>query len=112
LQAVTNLVDNALRYEPAASQVELRGEVQGKNALFKVINHGETISSAVKEHMMEPFYHGRDGHIGLGLPIAKGIVEAHHGQLMVEDTPGTGATFVIVLALSGKAHLETQNIGG
>lgn len=112
LQAVTNLVDNTLRYEPANRQVELQGEIQGNNALFKVINHGETISTTVKEHMMEPFYHGRDGHIGLGLPIAKGIIEAHHGQLLVEDTPGSGATFVIVLALTGKTLLETQDTGG
>ncbi|MEZ4670336.1 MAG: DUF4118 domain-containing protein [Anaerolineae bacterium] len=111
LQAVTNLVDNAVRYEPPSQLVELRGEVQKNKALLKVVNHGETIAESVKEHMMEPFYKGWDGHIGLGLPIAKGIVEAHHGELLVEDTPGTGATFIIVLPLKGnRTHLETQNI--
>jgi len=109
LQAVTNLVDNALRYEPASSQIELRGEVHDDKALLKVVNHGETISPQVKAHMMEPFYRGREGHIGLGLPIAKGIIEAHAGQLWVEDTPGSGATFIIALALTKDQPHEAQN---
>ena len=46
---------------------------------------------------MEPFYRGKDGHIGLGLPIAKGIVEAHGGKLWIEDTPGGGTTFIMSL---------------
>jgi signal transduction histidine kinase len=49
---------------------------------------------------MEPFYHGKDGHIGLGLPIAKGIIEAHQGRLWVEDTPGGGVTFAFALPLN------------
>lgn len=99
LQAVSNLVDNSLRYEPSAGQVELHGEVEDDTALFKIVNHGETITPDVKTHMMEPFYHGNRGNIGLGLPIAKGIIETHGGQLRVEDTPNGGATFVIVLPL-------------
>lgn len=46
---------------------------------------------------MEPFFHGRDGRIGLGLAISKGIIGLHHGMLQVEDTPGGGATFVLTL---------------
>ncbi len=51
---------------------------------------------------MEPFFQSRDGRsqkggVGLGLAIARGIVEAHHGTLTVSDTPGGGATFVITL---------------
>jgi signal transduction histidine kinase len=48
---------------------------------------------------MEPFFTGKDGHVGLGLPIVKGIIEAHHGQLWVDDTPGGGATFWFSLPL-------------
>ncbi len=100
LQALSNIVDNALRYEPAHSQIEIQGAVEGKQVLVKVINHGETINAEVKAHMMEPFYRGREGRIGLGLPIAKGIIEAHQGCLSVEDTPGNGATFIIGLPLN------------
>jgi two-component system sensor histidine kinase KdpD len=107
-QALTNLVDNSLRYEPPHQQIEIRGEIQNDIAMLKIINHGATISKEVRAHMMEPFYRGPDGRIGLGLPIAKGIIEAHTGQLQVENTPSGGATFVIALPLT-KEQYETQN---
>ena len=54
---------------------------------------------------MEPFYQSRDGRsqkggVGLGLAIARGILEAHRGELRIEDTPGGGATFVLTLPRS------------
>lgn len=107
LQAVRNIVDNSLRYEPPDSQIEIQGSVGDSRAVLKIINHGETIKDDVKAHMMEPFYHGRDGHIGLGLPIASGIIEAHQGTLTVEDTPGSGATFIIQLPIDEENHHET-----
>lgn len=107
LQVVTNLVENSLRYQPPERKIEIRGEVHGSEAHFKVINHGQTISREQKDHIMEPFYHGREGRTGLGLPIAKGIVEAHHGRLWVEDTPGSGATFIFALPLDKDHTHET-----
>lgn len=109
LQAVTNLVDNSLRYEPPQSQIEIRGEVQPSDVLLKVVNHGKQIPPEMKERVMEPFFRGRDGHIGLGLPIAKGIVEAHQGRLWVEDTPGGGTTFVLSLPLEEGLKHEAEN---
>ena len=100
LQAVSNLVDNSLRYEPPNSQIEIQGTTDANRAFLKIINHGETIEPNEKALIMEPFYHGRKGHIGLGLPIAHGIIEAHQGKLTVEDTPNGGATFVIELPLN------------
>lgn len=112
LQAVTNIVDNSLRYEPAESQIQLHGTFDKDYATLRIINHGETITDDVKAHMMEPFYRGGgDGRTGLGLPIALGIIEAHKGFLRVEDTPVTGATFVITLPMKGGTH-EAQNPGG
>lgn len=99
LQAVTNLVENSLRYEPLTSKIEIRGRFSPQQAIMEIVNHGETISQDVKDRMMTPFFHGSGGRLGLGLPIAKGIIEAHHGQLLVEDTPNGGATFVIQLPL-------------
>ncbi len=112
LQAVTNLVDNTLRYEPADSKVEVRGEFDVRQARLKIINHGETIPPEVKARMMEPFFHGAGGRTGLGMPIAKGIIEAHGGQLWVEDTIGHGATFVIALPIMEAHGHEAQNSGG
>jgi two-component system, OmpR family, sensor histidine kinase KdpD len=99
LQAVSNIVDNVLRYEPAGSQIEIQGTHQPTEVRLAVINHGPTISAEEKALLMEPFYHGRDGHVGLGLAISRGIVQAHQGRLWVEDTPGGGATFVMALPL-------------
>lgn len=97
LQVLTNLVDNALRYEPSDRQIELRGSVHDTEVWIAVINHGENLPHDERETVMEPFYRGKDGHIGLGLPIAKGIVEAHNGRIWIEDTPGGGTTFVVSL---------------
>jgi two-component system sensor histidine kinase KdpD len=105
LQALSNLVDNSLRYEPDGSQIEIRGSVYPDEVRVAIVNHGANILPEEKEHLMEPFYHGKDGHVGLGLPIAKGIIEAHRGTLWVEDTPGGGATFVFSLPLA------TESVG-
>lgn len=99
LRALTNLVDNALRYAPPNSLIELRGDIVGQETWLSVINRGNFIEKDEREHILEPFYRGQNGHIGLGLAIARGIIEAHHGHLQVEDTPGGGATFIIVLPL-------------
>ncbi|MBK8026788.1 MAG: DUF4118 domain-containing protein [Chloroflexi bacterium] len=108
-QALTNLVDNSLRYEPYDSRVELRGEVSTGQARLRVINHGPNLTADDRVHMLEPFYRGTGGHIGLGLPIANGIVAAHHGQLLVEDTPGGGATFVIHLPVDNQEKEESHD---
>jgi two-component system sensor histidine kinase KdpD len=112
LQAVTNLVENALRYEPPDGKIDICAELRQGEAWLKIINHGQTIPDTMKAHIMEPFYHGHGGRTGLGLPIAKGILEAHGGRLWVEDTPGTGATFVLALPLDRKDGDETQTAGG
>jgi len=101
LQALTNIVDNAVRYEPADSQIEIKGCIQDQEARLVVVNHGENVTDEQHKHIMEPFYHSSgEQHVGLGLPIAKGIIEAHQGRIWLEDTPGSGATFVIALPLT------------
>jgi two-component system sensor histidine kinase KdpD len=64
-----------------------------------VCNHGPSIPAKERDLIFEPFYHGDGGNIGLGLAIAKGIIEAHGGRLWIEDTPGGGAIFIFSLPL-------------
>ncbi|MBZ0301105.1 MAG: DUF4118 domain-containing protein [Anaerolineae bacterium] len=109
LQALSNLVENALRYEPVDSQIEIQGAAEPCRVQLRVINHGETVTAEDRQHLMEPFYHGKGGHWGLGLPIAKGIVEAHQGSLNLEDTPGSGATFVLSLPLHEEEPMTHEN---
>lgn len=111
LQALTNLVDNALRYEPVNSKVIIQGSVTPDEARVAIVNHGPNITSEERAHIMEPFFHGKDGHVGLGLPIARGIIEAHHGRLWVEDTPSGGATFVLALPASLESVKLDENSG-
>jgi two-component system, OmpR family, sensor histidine kinase KdpD len=118
LRALSNIVENALRYEPPTSQVVIRGEVAPGDAgepeaRIVIENHGSTVPDEDKALIMEAFYHdrkglaggderagSRGGHAGLGLAIASGIVAAHRGRIWVEDTPGGGATFVVALPLA------------
>jgi len=104
LQALSNLVDNALRYEPAQSRIKIQGRLQEQAAYLAVINHGPNIDPDERDKIMEPFYHGKGGRIGLGLAIAKGIIEAHLGRIWIEDTPGGGATFIFTLPLPAKTE--------
>ncbi|HEX3050470.1 MAG TPA: DUF4118 domain-containing protein [Aggregatilineaceae bacterium] len=103
LQALSNLVENALRYEPSDQKIDICGECMNKEVRVFVRNHGPTISLEERKILFEPFFHGAGGNIGLGLAIAKGIVEAHSGRLWVEDTPGGGATFIFSLPLTVEA---------
>ena len=77
-----------------------------------MVNHGPNIPDTEKELIMEPFYHGRDGQIGLGLAISQGILEAHYGRIWVEDTPGGGATFILALPVTTTGEPEHVNPGG
>ena len=105
LQALDNVVDNALRHEPPGERVVIRGRALADAARLEIVNHGPTVPDAERELVMEPFYQSRDGRsqkggVGLGLAIARGILEAHRGELRIEDTPGGGATFVLTLPRS------------
>jgi two-component system sensor histidine kinase KdpD len=112
LQALGNVVENALRYEPDSSQIEIRGDPLPAEVRLVVVNHGPSIPPAERERIMEPFYHQENGHVGLGLAISKGIVEAHHGRIWVEDTPGGGATFVIALPRDRLEEVPRADTGG
>jgi two-component system, OmpR family, sensor histidine kinase KdpD len=111
LQALTNLVENSLRYEPEDSRVIIRGAAGEGEARVLVINHGPRIPIEERDQVMKPFFHGTRGNTGLGLPIAHGIVEAHRGTLTIEDTPGRGVTFVIALPLGEGVYSENSRRG-
>lgn len=105
LQALGNVVDNALRHEPPEKRVIIRGRALVDAARLEIVNHGPMIPDAERKLVMEPFYQSRDGSsqkggVGLGLAIARGILEAHRGELRIEDTPGGGATFILMLPRS------------
>ncbi len=102
-RVLTNLVDNALRHTPAGGSVRLDLDPAQGGVRITVSDTGEGIAAEDLPHVFERFYRadrsrGRaSGGAGLGLAIARHIVELHGGCLSVESAPGEGARFSFVL---------------
>lgn len=96
LQVFGNLVGNALKFTPRGGCVTVGASGQGGNVLFRVEDTGCGIPEDLLPHVFNRFWQAkrvdRRG-AGLGLAIARGIVEAHGGLISVESTPGHGTTF-------------------
>jgi signal transduction histidine kinase len=94
---VANLIDNAIRAEPVAGAVLVR---VGADATISVVDHGEGVAECEWQMIFEPFWRKLDGQpgLGLGLAIAKDLIDRHGGRIRVEATLGGGATFVLDLA--------------
>jgi signal transduction histidine kinase len=94
-QALTNMVDNAIKFSPHGSEVLLRVSGDPSQLLFEVFDQGEGLLPGEGERVFEPFFHADRGAeerapgAGLGLPVAKQIVEAHGGHIWVESPPKT-----------------------
>jgi signal transduction histidine kinase len=89
-----NLVDNAMRAEPAGGTIIVRVTAEGR---VTIADHGEGVAPGHREMIFEPFWRKSDSTsgAGLGLAIAKEIVDAHRGYIRVEETDGGGATFAL-----------------
>jgi two-component system sensor histidine kinase BaeS len=106
-QVLANLVSNALRYTPRGGQVILSARAEGRWLLLTVADTGTGIAPADLPLVFERFYRAdrsrrRDaGHSGLGLAIARQLVEAHGGALTATSQVGVGSTFTARLPLAG-----------
>lgn len=102
-RVLANLVGNALRHTPPGGAVRVEVSRPGDEVLVRVSDTGEGVPVADLPHIFERFYRGdksrsrATGGAGLGLAIAKGIVEAHGGRIWAESTMGAGASFAFVL---------------
>lgn len=100
-QAVAVLLDNAIKYAAPGTEVRLDAARQGKNACLWVENEGDPIPADKLPHIFDRFYRADEsrtdgGSFGLGLPIARAIVEAHRGTLRC-DSGGHATRFTITL---------------
>jgi two-component system sensor histidine kinase KdpD len=100
-RAIANLVANALHWSPPGSPVEISACLNAPDVELRVVDHGPGVPLESREQIFQPFQRlgdrGGSG-VGLGLAIASGFVAAMQGELLVEDTPGGGATFRVLLA--------------
>lgn len=108
-QVLTNLIENAVRYTPATSPIDITVERDGANLVIKVADRGPGIPAADLERVFDKFYRvqpASDGKshpsgTGLGLAVSKGLVEAHGGRIRAVQRPGGGVVFTVELPIDG-----------
>lgn len=102
-RALINLVDNAIKYSPAGSTVKLITDTRDGTAIVEVVDEGPGIPAADRQRIFNRFYrvdparHRATGGSGLGLSIAQSGVTACGGRIEVDDGPGGGSAFRILL---------------
>ena len=102
-QVMHNLIDNACKYSGESRIIKVATEVKSRNVMIKVTDYGVGIRKEDKDKIFDRFYRAGDELTqtvrgsGIGLTIVKQIVEAHHGEIVIESSPGKGSTFSIIL---------------
>ena len=100
-QVVTNLLANAAKYTPEGGSVTIRASMDGSDAVLEVADTGPGIPDDERPLVWERFYRGKSGRLadgsGIGLAVVKELVDAHGGQVGVDEAPGGGARFTIRL---------------
>jgi signal transduction histidine kinase len=102
--AVENLVTNAIKYTQSGGMVTVSTMVEGPEVLIRITDNGSGVGVDEKQKIFDPFYRGNQGKrfkqgMGLGLSIARDVVEAHGGKITLESEHGKGSTFTIHLPL-------------
>ncbi len=106
-QVLTNLIENAVRYTPKDSPIEVSAHCEGAHIVISVADRGPGIPAGDLERVFDKFYRVLDGKhptvhpsgSGLGLAVCKGLVEAHGGRIWAELRKGGGVIFSISLPL-------------
>lgn len=93
--ALSNLLDNALKFTAPGGRVSISAEQQGDRVRFWVQDSGAGVAPADQPYIFDRFYHGRAGGTGLGLAIVRSIANAHGGRAYLEATGATGSRFVV-----------------
>ncbi|HEX6314617.1 MAG TPA: ATP-binding protein [Gemmatimonadaceae bacterium] len=107
LQVFDNLIGNSLKFTKPGGRIVIGAAPRDGEVLFWVHDTGSGISPEDVPHLFERFWQGRKAGrhgAGLGLPIVKGLVEAHGGRIWVESTPGQGSTFFFTIPVAPRAE--------
>lgn len=111
LIAVRNLLENAFLYSPVESPLEVSVSTSLGQVRVRVRDYGAGLMPDEFERIFDKFYRGRSARripgTGLGLPICRGIAEAHGGRLWAEHAPGGGVAFVLSIPISSEQPVLT-----
>lgn len=104
-QALVNLLENAVKYSPENTEIEISAEANSDKSFvtISVNDRGPGVKEENREKVFEKFFREQGGQVsgaGLGLAICSGIIEAHQGKIWVEDRAGGGASFRFTLPAS------------
>jgi two-component system sensor histidine kinase KdpD len=104
-EVLTHLLENAAKYSPPDSSIHITGEVRNRMLMLSVADRGPGIDDFEQSLIFDKFYRGQDQRMqiqgtGMGLAIAKAIVEAHGGQIGVTSQRGHGSVFYFTLPLA------------
>lgn len=103
VQALVNLVDNAVKYAPPNKPIEIEAYQQQDDVVVVVRDQGPGLPEAELAHIFNKFFRLNNagvGGTGLGLSISKGIIEAHRGRVWAQNRPGGGASFFMALPIA------------
>ncbi|MCK5584947.1 two-component sensor histidine kinase, partial [Candidatus Bipolaricaulota bacterium] len=104
-QVLLNLLANAIRHTPAGGKILVRAEQKDQEVQVLVCDSGDGLSESDLRHVFDRFYRAdearsTDTGAGLGLSIAKALIEAHGGRIWAENAPSGGACFAFTLPVS------------
>ena len=111
-RVLCNLLDNAAKYTPPGSVIEITAEPRGSELILSVLDNGPGLVPGAEEKIFEKFLRGekestRPG-VGLGLAICRAIMQAHRGRIWAENRPAGGAAFHLALPLGEPPALPDE----
>jgi signal transduction histidine kinase len=114
-QVVSNLVSNAIKYSPSGGEVRITTRPENGYAHVEIIDQGVGIPNTALARIFERYArietsaHRVIKGTGLGLPIARQIIDLHHGKIWAESVPGSGSTFHVLVPCMPHRHSEPTN---
>ena len=107
-RVLVNLIRNAVDAMPRGGRLRITSRESNDNLELIIADTGEGMTSETLERLWSPLYTTKSKGIGLGLPTAKRLVEAHGGSITVETKPSKGSTFTVTLPLHRKMGLKPE----